>query len=129
MNHVEARVEFYFKGECFTPTAIINLDDCMRQDEPILHIFRLLAAENGIGSYSHEFDLMVEYDLTFDYPTGIAVDFISNNQLDLEGFRNAWLQQQTMQVLHPIAQTYLGIENLDEHPRVKAALLAAYQAR
>ncbi|PIP02010.1 MAG: hypothetical protein COW18_09545 [Zetaproteobacteria bacterium CG12_big_fil_rev_8_21_14_0_65_54_13] len=129
MNYVEVQVEFYFKGECFTPTAIINLDDCMRYEEPVLHIFRLLAAENGIGSYSHEFDVMIEGEPLFGCPTGIAVDYVRDNKLDLDGFREAWLEQSAMRLLQPIADRYLGITDLDEHPRLKAALLAAYQAR
>jgi len=129
MNYVEARVEFYFKGVLFTPSAIINLDECMRHEEPILHIFRMLAAENGIGSYSHEFDVMIEDEVIFGYPTGLAVAFVSDNRLDMEGFREVWLEQRTMQVLQPIASRYLGIADLEQHPQLKAALLAAYQAK
>jgi len=128
MNHVEASVEFYFKGQRFTPAAIIHLDECMRHEEPIEYIYKMLAAENAIGGYSHEFDVMIMEELTFDHATGLATGFVSDGKIDLEGFRKAWLEESTLKVLQPIASKYLAIDNLEDHPDIKAALLAAYQA-
>ncbi|HKI61535.1 MAG TPA: hypothetical protein VKA31_04500 [Mariprofundaceae bacterium] len=128
MNHVEASVEFYFKGIRHTPEAIINLDECMRHEEPLVHIYKALAAENGIGSYSHEFDVMVMEEISFDHPTGLATAFVRNGKFDFEGFEKAWLAERTLKVLQPIASKYLGVENLEKHPDIKAALIAAYQA-
>ncbi|MDQ6993253.1 MAG: hypothetical protein Q9M31_07225 [Mariprofundus sp.] len=131
MNRVEAQVDFYFKGVRFTPSAIVNLDECMRYENPILYIFKILASENGIGSYSHEFDVMLmeEEEVNFNYPTGLAIDYVHNNRLDMDGFRRAWLKQCTMRVLQPIAKTYLGITELNDHPQLKAALIAAYESK
>ncbi|EAU53579.1 hypothetical protein [Mariprofundus ferrooxydans] len=128
MNLVEAQVEFDFKGIRYAPAAIINLDECMRHHDPVDYIFRMLAADCGIGTYSHEFDIMIEGELSFDHPTGLATDCVTDNKLDFERFRKAWLEECTMRILQPIAATYLSITNLDEHPKLKAALIAAYEA-
>jgi len=129
MNRIEARVEFCFKGQYLKPSSIINLDESMRGHDPVEYIFRIIAADNGIGNYSHEFDVMIMEELTFDHPTGLAVDHLSDGRFDLDAFREAWLQQNTIRVLQPIAKTHMGITDLDEHPQLKAALIAAYQAK
>ncbi len=128
MNHVEVSLEFYFKGECHKPSAIVPLDQCMRDEDPMSQMYRILAAENGIGSYSHEFDIMIMEPLHFSNPTGLASNFVHNGEFDLEGFRAVWLEDRILQILQPIASTYLGIKDLDSQPDIKAALMAAYQA-
>jgi len=129
MNRIEAQVEFSFKGQYLKPSSIINLDECMRGHDPLVYIFRIIAADNGIGSYSHEFDVMIMEELTFNHPTGLAVDHLSDGHFDMDGFHEAWLQQNIIRVLQPIARTHMGITDLDEHPQLKTALIAAYQAR
>jgi len=128
MNVVEAGVEFSFKGQYYVLSAIIELDQCMRAAEPLVEIYRQLAAENGIGIHSHEFDMMIMEPLTFRHATGLAADYLHDGKFDIEDFRRAWLEQQVIETLRPIARQYLNIDDLDQHPRIKAALIAAYQA-
>ncbi len=127
-SYVEASLEFYFRGERHAPSAIIPLDACMRQQDPLAHIYHVLAAENGIGRHSHEFDVMIMEPVRFSNPAGLAVDFVRDGRFDLEGFRRAWLEESILHVLQPIARRHLGIDRLDDHPDIKAALLEAYQA-
>jgi len=129
MNAVEASLEFFFKGRRHTPSSVIPLDACMRHEDPIVHMYNLLAVDNGIGTYSHEFDIMVLEPLHFANPIGLATGFVKDGLLDLEGYREAWLAQSVLEVLKPIATKHLGITDLDEHPDIKAALIAAYQAQ
>lgn len=128
MNQVEASLIFYFKGVRHELHAIIDLDRCMRHEEPMAAIYEALAVENGIGRHSHEFDVMIMEPIRFSHAEGLVSDFIHDGALDLEAFYPAWLQQQTMKILQPIAARHLGIDNLDEHPALKAALIEAYQA-
>jgi len=87
-----------------------------------------LGASQTTEADSHEFDVMMEEEVFFDYPTGLVTEFVCDNKLDMDGFRVAWLEQSTMRVLLPIATRHLGITDLDAHPDLKAALIAAYQA-
>ncbi|TLS67813.1 hypothetical protein FE236_08075 [Mariprofundus erugo] len=128
MNHIEVSIEFYFRGCCLTPTAVINLDECMRHEEPLEYIYKMLAAENGIGSYSHEFDVMVMEALSFHHASGLASRYLHDGHFDFDGFREAWLEESVVRVLQPIAEKYLGVSNLEEHPSLKRALIEAYQA-
>jgi len=128
MNAVEVSLEFSFKGQRHTLSSIIPLDACMRLEDPVAHMYSLLAVDNGIGIYSHEFDIMVMEALHFSNPIGLANGFVNNGRLDLEGYREAWLEQGVLKVLKPIARKHLGISDLDKHPDIMAALIAAYQA-
>jgi len=128
MNLVEACIEFSFKGEYYVLSAIIELDQCMRSEDTLPEIYRRLAAENGIGIHSHEFDMMIMEPLTFRHATGLAASFVHDGNFDIEGFRQAWLEQKVIETLKPIAKKYLDIDELDQHPHIKAALIAAYQA-
>ncbi len=127
-NTILASIEFYFRGERHTPWAVINLDACMKHEEPMQQIYHILAAENGIGHYSHEFDVMIMEEISFSEPSGLAVDFFAEGTLDTGGLREAWQQEKTNSTLQSIALKHLGIENLDEHPTLKAALIEAFQA-
>jgi len=122
-------MEFYFKGDRHDLSAIIDMDVCMRHHEPMQHIYHTLAAENGIGSHSYELDVMAMEPICFSEPRGLVADFICNGELDIEGFYKVWQQERISSVLQPIARKHLGIENLNEHPEVKAALFEAYEAK
>ncbi len=128
MNLVEASVEFSFKGKIYALSAVIELDQCMRSEDPLPEIYRRLAAENGIGVHSYEFDMMIMEPLSFHHASGLAEAFVHDGNFDIEAFRKAWLEQQVIEILKPIAKQYLDIDDLDQHPRIKAALIAAYQA-
>ncbi|MDQ6971061.1 MAG: hypothetical protein Q9M30_00280 [Mariprofundaceae bacterium] len=128
-NTVMASIEFYFRGERIAPEALIDLDECLRQENPTPAIYRTLASENRIGIHSHEFDVMILEDIVFSCPAGLACGFVHDGALDLTGLRCLWQQEKIISRLQPIARKHLGIENLDEHPAVKAALIEAFEAR
>ncbi|OIO67933.1 MAG: hypothetical protein COW19_02405 [Zetaproteobacteria bacterium CG12_big_fil_rev_8_21_14_0_65_55_1124] len=127
-NTVLASLEFYFKGNRYEPTAVIDLDVCLRHEEPIQHIYHTLASENGIGLYSYELDVMIMEPIIFSEPRGLAAGFLEDGALDIDGLQKAWQEEAIHRILQPIAHRHLGIENLDEHPALKAALIEAFQA-
>jgi len=127
-NTVLANLEFYFKGIRHTPTAVIDLDACLRHDDPMQQIYHMLAAENGIGQHTYELDVMIMEPITFSEPRGLAGGFLHDGVLDIEGLQDAWQQEAIHKILQPIAHRHLGIKNLDEHPALKAALIEAFQA-
>ena len=128
-NTILASIEFYFKGIRHDLSAVIDMDACMRHDESIQHIYHTLASENGIGLYSHELDVMIMEDIKFSDPTGLVADFFKEGELDIDGFCAAWEQQKVVNNLQPIAKKHLGIDDLNEHPDVKAALIEAFRAK
>jgi len=129
MNYVEVSLEFCFKGVCYSPTAVIDLDSCMHHQDLLPYIYSHLASENGIGIYSYEFDVMVMEEITFSSPSGLVAEYVSDGHLDIDGFKQAWLEENCIRILQPIASRHLGIENLNNHPDLKAALIAAYHAK
>jgi len=128
-NTILASIEFYFKGIRHDLSAVIDMDACMRHDEEMQYIYHTLASENGIGLYSHELDVMILEDIEFSNPTGLVTDFFNEGELDIDGFGAAWKEQKVVNTLQPIAKKHLGIDKLDEHPDVKAALIAAFRAK
>jgi len=127
-NTVLASLEFYFKGVRHDLSAVIDMDACMRHDDAIQYIYHTLASENGIGLYSHELDVMIMEDIQLSNPTGMVADFFNEGELDIDGFYKAWQLQKVINTLQPIAKKHLGIDNLDEHPALKSALIEAFQA-
>jgi len=127
-NTILASIEFYFKGICHDLSAVIDMDACMRHHDAIQYIYHTLASENGIGLYSHELDVMIMEDIEFSNPTGLVASFFNEGELDIDGFDAAWQEQKVVNTLQPIAKKHLGIDNLDEHPALKSALIEAFQA-
>ena len=126
-HRITASITFYFKGEKFHFTSEINLNAWMQEQQGDLEaIYDKIAAENGLDRYRHEYDVMVMEALEFSQPTGLAIDFFDGEAFDFEGFQAAWGNQPTLSVLQTIAQKHLDITSLDEHPKLKAALLEAY---
>ncbi len=128
-NQITARIIFYFKGEKFDFSTDIDLDAWIKNKHAdITHIYDAIAHDNGIDCYKYEYDVMVMEDIVFSNPKGLASQYWDGTRFDLEGFQEGYKTYQMMAILSPIAQQYLDIDNLDHHPKIKAALIAAYQA-
>jgi len=127
-NSVLASIEFSFKGVVHEAIAFIDLDLCLRHGEPMHYIYHAIAAENGIGSHTYEFDVMLMEPVEFSEPKGLAVHFLQDGQLDFDGLEAAWRAEKIDAILQPIALKHLGIAELGAHPDIKAALVEAYLA-
>lgn len=127
-NSVMVSIEFYFRGECIDACAAIDLDLCLRHSAPMHYVYHELAAQNGIGTHTYEFDVMVMEPVEFSQPTGLAGHYLADGKLDFEALHKAWQEEKINDILQPIALKHLGIAELEAHPDIRAALVEAYLA-
>lgn len=129
-NRITAKIPFYFKGVEHTPSTQLNLDDWAKRSQGDLPDFcRVIAQENGIGSYSYELEVMESSEVLFENPQGFAVQFFDEQEqmFDFDGFKQFWLASQSFSRLNSISRQFLGqdlVENSKEHQALMAAFLA-----
>lgn len=127
-NSVVASVIFYFKGEKHAPSMVIDLDELMERDGGLKNLHHSIAVANNIDSHSYEYEMMMADDILFEQPEGMAVEYLNDGQFDMDGFKAKWGEQQVVEAVRPIAESCVGITDLDGKPKLKAALIAAYLA-
>jgi len=71
---------------------------------------------------------MVMESICFSEPSGLIENFITDEYLGFDVFAEAWLQQQILHTLQPIARKYLNIEDLEQHPDLRNALVESPRA-
>ncbi|MFW5426267.1 MAG: hypothetical protein ACKE8G_03955 [Methylophagaceae bacterium] len=129
MNHITATIEFNFKGETLTPTAILDLDTLMQQHGAIPPLHQMLAKSHNIDAYSYEYEMLLGEDVQFSNAKGSALDFMQDdssfNQL---AFEQHWHENQILHTLAPMIKQQLDIDDIDQHPKFKSIVIAAYQA-
>lgn len=126
-NSIEAQIEFSFKGETYSLSSLIDLDELMEHDDHLFPSFHaILARDNGIDTYSYLYEVMLETDIRFDHAQGIAADFLRNGDFNQDAFMAAWQENRVLALLHPIAERELGVADLDQHQGLKNALFQAY---
>lgn len=125
-NTIHARVAFSFKAESYELESTIDLDRHLGEDAPNFHL--ILAKAGGIDPYSYLFEALESYEIEFSEPAGIAVACCHEGMFDWPRFRGEALEASDFRVVGPIAERILGVSDLDAHPDLKAALLAAYRA-
>ena len=125
-NIVTASIHFCFKGKQFSPTLTIELDEFLQANRSLTNLYPLIAAANSIDLYSYEYEMMQAEMLIYSEAKGLVVDFIVEGSLDIPAFTAAWRDQQLLIHLQAIAQHHLGIEDLQQQPKLVAALKEAY---
>ncbi|HEX5338170.1 MAG TPA: hypothetical protein VFW53_07005 [Gallionella sp.] len=127
VNSIDAHIEFCFKGETHTLSSTLDLDRMLEKyiEPPSLH--HVLAVEHGINTYSYLYEVMEVEEIEFDNPKGLAVQFLHDGEFDLEGFAAQRGDSQMLDSLQAIALREMGIENFEQHPKLKSALIQAYQ--
>ena len=80
-----------------------------------------------LGPYSYEYEMMLAETIMFSDAKGLITDFVSEGILDLAAFNNAWAESIIIEKLQDIAKQYLSIDDINQQPDLKSALLAAYQ--
>lgn len=125
-NSIRVSLEFSFKGETYSPSAVIELDSIDGSaGPPDWHA--VLASMNNIDTYSYAYEVMQTSELHFSDASGLAVYHLHDGQFDFVGFIQARGGQQAAAQLESIARDFLGIADLDAEPRVQAALRAAFE--
>ena len=126
-NSIDAHIEFSFKGETYSLLATIDLDNFpeLGASQPSLHA--ILARKHGIDTYSYLYEVMEQEEIRFDNPQGLAADFLTDGEFDLEAFSAGRQRLKMLGQLQAIATRELGIDDLAQHPELKNALTQAYE--
>lgn len=127
-NSIDVKAEFSFKGENYTCSANLDLEQLLHQHDDTPCIHELLAAHHGIDTYSYLYEVMLESDLEFSNPTGLATRYMTGDQFDLEKLDLDWETNMADVRVQRIAANEMRITDLDQQPALKRALLAAYYA-
>lgn len=126
-NTIKVTIPFSFKGVEYSPSSIIDLDVFSQGDQTLDTVFQIVANENKIDNYSYQYEVLESSRRLYSDPTGIALDFLSNNEFNLQGFKDKLIGDDVFLGLSEIAKKTLGIQNLEDHDDLKAALLKAYK--
>jgi len=125
-NSIDAHIEFSFKGETYSLSSNIDLDEFMEHEHSFPSFHARLARDNQIDTYSYLYEVMLETEIRFDHAQGLAADFLSDGDFNQKAFIAAWQENSVLALLQPIAMRELGIANLDLHQGLKNALVQAY---
>ena len=125
-NQIVIHIEFYFKGEKFSPSAVVDLDRHVENGGNFDALYPLLARNNDIDLYSYEYEMMLAEDIVFSDAGGITADFLKDSKFDFAGFEQALHDDSVAKAITEIANTHLSIDDLSTQPALKAALIAAY---
>jgi len=126
-NTIQISVEFSFKGETFKPEIEVDLDQLIRQDGSIPDLHHLLALEGNIDTYSYAFEVMQQSEPHFDKATGLASDYLLDGRFDLQRYIQKRKEVELHDLLSKIAKDILDIDDLADEPKLKNALMRAYQ--
>jgi hypothetical protein len=124
-NSIRVSAVYSFRGETFSPTVVIDLDALVDQGEAA-DFHALLARQTGIDTYSYVFEVLQQATLQFSEAHGLAAAYLHDGRFDFTGFAAALRQQRIMPQLQAIAADVLALDDLNEHPSIREALLQAY---
>jgi len=127
-NSVRASVDFYFKGEKFSPSMILDIDVYLEGKYNAYYIYTELGKSIGLDAYRHEFDVMEVETIVFSQATGLVVDYVQDGTVAWQALEHAWQKQSDERAIAEIANKCFGVENINGHPKLAAALLAAFRA-
>jgi len=125
-NHITASVEFYFKGEKITSSIELDIDPHMHATGQLPDLYPLLAQAINLGFYSYEYEMMQAEAILYNNAKGLIAEHVEDGLFDFDSFEAAWVEIQILDKLQAIAQDHLSIDDLQQHPKIKNALLNAY---
>ncbi len=126
-NSVVAHVSFDFKGKHYSPSVVVDLDHFFNRKKSVDDLYVDLAHDAGIGLYSYELEVMMCDEILFKEPIGFAEGMVADDRMDWVRLEKAWREDAGLQQMANIANKHFNVENIDDHPRLVAALVEAYQ--
>jgi len=128
-NIVKASVVFCYKGETLSPSITIDLDEYLQASNTntLPDLYPMIAKANNHDLYSYEFEMMQAENIVFSEASGMVVEFIKDGFLDIETFLQAWKTSKVLEKLAVVAKDRLSIDDLNDEPDIKQALLDAYE--
>jgi len=137
MSNSIISITFSFKGETFFPFTKIDLDALMKniqadeeikQESVLMPIYPLLAASINIDTYSYAYEMMQAGNVSYSEPTGLAINHLKGENFDYQSFRKEWQYNKNLSLVQSIADKYLSVTDLEQQPRLRDALLEAFEA-
>lgn len=125
-NIVKASVLFCFKGESHSPFVRLELDKYLEINASIPDLYPMIAKANNHDLYSYEFEMMQAEEIVFSDAEGLVADFIVDGRLDMAGFQAAWKKNIVLNQLQEIAQRIMSVNDIEQQPELKKALMEAY---
>lgn len=126
-NIVTASIAFSFKGEEHSPSITIELDQYLEVGGSLPDLCSLIAQQNNHDLYSYEYEMMQAQNIIFSNAQGLVADFIHDGALNFEEFHTTFHESKIFDKLQDIAKEKMQIENLEQQPDLKEALLQAYR--
>jgi len=126
-NHITVSVEFYFKGEKFSPSIELDIDQHMRSSGKLPALHPLLARSINIDPYSYEYEMLEAEPVLFSKASGLIAQYVEAGVLDFDAFKTAWTETHALEKLQKIALENMGVTDIERQPDLKNALLEAYQ--
>jgi len=126
-NHITASVKFHFKGEEFSPSVELDIDQYLQSSGQLPALYPLLARSINIDPYSYEYEMLEAEPVVFSKASGLIAEHVDDGKLDFEAFKTAWNETQTLEKLQQIAQQHLSVDDIRQQPDLKNALLQAYR--
>ena len=126
-NSITVSVEFFFKGEKFSPSMEIDLDEHIIRKRSIESFPPLLATSNGLDHYSYEYEMLQAEPLVYSMPKGLAKAFLNDDYFDFEGFEQAWQEERVAEAVAEIAREHLDVNDLSSQPELQTALIEAFK--
>ncbi len=125
-NQITAAILFSFKGQNYSPSLQLELNQFMAEGGKIPNLHPLIARANNIDLYSYEYEMMQAENVIFTAAEGLAADFLIDTTLDIAAFESAWHEHKILEQLQKIARDILATPDLSQHPKLRNALLQSY---
>ncbi|MEN8252653.1 MAG: hypothetical protein ABFQ53_03675, partial [Patescibacteria group bacterium] len=111
----------------FSPEAKIDLDNLLHKGRDLNLVHSMIASSEKIDPYSYAYEVMQVSEVTYSHATGLAQGFLNNNSFDFLAFKAAWTVQKKLRIIEKIAQEHLNIDQLEQSPEIKKALMEAFE--
>ena len=126
-NIITASIEFYFKGEKYSPTLTLELDDYMQASGSMPDLYPLIAAGNNIDLYSYEYEIMQAEPIRVADAQGLVANFVANGALDTTAFELAWQEQLIRTTIRQIVTQHGHSHILEQYPEFEQTLIEIYR--
>ena len=122
-NTVTASIGFDFKGQHFSASTEIDVDNIIYHEDFFSSVYLTIARDNNIDIYSYQFEIMTDQNIAFSNEKGCAVGCIINGELDMKMLRE---NHQTKDYLTSIDK--IISQHIPQNKRCKEITIAMKEA-
>ncbi len=133
-NSIVVSTTFSFKGETFKPSVKLDLDAMMKnyhetvQGHELDNIYPLLASSIDLDTYSYAYEIMQASDAVYSDASELAQKHLQDGRFNYSSFYVDWIHHENLTIVARIAQSHLGIDDIQQQPGLRDALLEALEA-